>query len=277
MRKSLLLVAGLLLVVGRPLAGAQQQFIYCTYNATANGGQPIFYIGTIFQLPPNSTDYSTGETNTAFHDYVVTKYPSIYDPDWQHVSCESWGSYPDAARARQLLHNNDIQAGYRAFYVDFTYAPKAPVITGTATASGQEQKTEAAALFDAEQRAQQSIPFQAGKTFYIKSWDDHSCEPHSRKVSEYSGAATVTTYSCTVKFTYSEDPNPTASAALGQGATQDAAMRAAQLNHAGVTWDEPFCSETRKRAAYGGASYKVGESGASSPWYVCTIGYKAAH
>jgi len=153
------------------------------------------------------------------------------------------------------------------------YSPK---IEGTATATGLEQKTEAAAFYDAEQHAPQAIPFQSGKTFYIKNWDEHSCQPHSRKTSQYAGAATVTTYTCTVKFTYSEERNPTASAALGEGATRDAAIQAAQLNHAGVTWDEPFCSETKKRAAYGSASYKVGESSASSPWYVCTIGYKAA-
>lgn len=280
MRKILFLNLGLLLMVGSQCAQAQQEFVYCTYDATTSGGQPTVYIGTIFTLPANSTDYTAGKTNTAFHDYVVAKYPNVYDPDTRHVGCEAWASYPDAARARQLLHDNDIQVGYRAFYIDYTYAPKAtntpiPAFTGRAS-TVIEQKTEPAALYDAQQHAPQAIPYQSGKTFFVNAWGDHACKPRTQMTKASATFPTVMGYRCTVTFTYSENRNPQAFTTIGEGATQDAALDAARLNHPGVSWDPYLCVETSKSSAYGSASHQVGDSGSSTRLWVCTIGYKSS-
>ena len=272
MRKSLLLVMALLLTVGSQSARAQQMFAYCNYNATQDANHPIFYLSSVFSLPGSDVSSQRGHAAEKFSDYLHAKYPGLPLAGLYNSGCDVFDSQFEAEHALELLRQNDLQAGYGAIKTSWTYVP---TIASTATASGLEQKTEAAALYDAEQHAQRAIPFQSGKTFYIKNWDEHSCEQHDRKTSQYAGAATATTFTCTVKFTYSEERNPTASAALGEGETRDAAIQAAKLNHASVTWDEPFCSEAKKRAAYGSATYKVGESGSSSPWYVCTVSYKA--
>jgi hypothetical protein len=265
MRKSLLLVLGLLLMVGSQLVSAQQDYGFCTVMVTA-GSVTTCYTTDLFRF---GATYNQQQLDQLYWNYFDANYRPRLQGDWFAANGPyCWGGYASATAVKRLSPscNRVVRTGW-------THPAK---VEGTAAAnSSGDQKTEAAALYDAEQHAQQAIPAQPDKTFWVKSWDDHSCEPHSRKTSQYAGAATVTTYSCTVKFTYSEDRNPQAFATLGEGATQDAAVQAAQLNHAGVTWDEPFCSQTRKRAAYGSASYKVGQSGSSTPWYVCTIGYRA--
>ena len=250
-------------------AHAQSNFAFCQYGTNEKTYvSQIFPTGAQVINPGDEVAHTFGKYlagHYAFYNYAG----QTYSPEGS-VTCGVFPTLSAAQTSRDYWRTD--HPGFS--HTEFVEAPWSPKITGTATASSSVQKTEADALYDGERRAQQAIPYQNGKTFYVKSWDEHSCEPHSHKTSQYAGAATVTTYSCTVKFTYSEDRNPTASSAIGEGATRDEAIQAAQLNHAGVIWDEPFCSETKKRAAYGSATYKVGESGANSPWYVCTVGYK---
>lgn len=276
--KFLLIGIQVMLIAGATHGYASDRYAYCSSSPLYGSTSKSAYYTQIFSIPDNMQADQNGqighyqEPTRSFAQYLVSRY-SVSERDSGNTVCNVYASL-SAAQVGLSRGKTYDESTLHDRLVDVPWTLK---VEGAGSASSvTEQKTEAAAVYDAEQHAQQAIPFQSGKIFYIKNWDEHSCEPHSRKTSQYAGTATVTTYTCTVKFTYSEERNPTASAALGEGATRDAAIQAAQLNHAGVTWDEPFCSETKKRAAYGSASYKVGESSASSPWYVCTIGYKAA-
>lgn len=268
MRKCLLFM-GLLLMVGSQIVLAQQRYAWCnaTNRITSNN-----YASAIFEVPdgvplntfPNGS-YGYPEATSKFEEFLGNR---VNKGD-TFLGCPVYSSRSDAESAKVEWAR---AWGGAIDDTGWTYAPK---ITGTATARGIEQKIEAAALYDAEQHAQQAIPFQPGKTFWVKNWDEHSCERHDRKTSQYAGADTVVSYTCTVKFTYSEEKNQHASAALGEGPTRDAAIQTAKLNHLAVRWDKPFCSQTTKHSAYAKPSYKVGETSPGSEWWVCTVGYNS--
>ena len=272
-----LMRAGALFANESQIANGPRRYAFCSNNPYYGSSSKSSFYTAVFQIPLSMKpdQYGQigiwGEPTRSYAEYLMARY-GVSKSDAGNSVCNVF----DTASAAQQGIGRRKTYDATTLHNQLNDVPWTLKIEGQAVAVGMAKSTEAEALYDAEDHAPVAIPLQSGKTFYVNQWDAHSCEQHDRRTSEYAGAATVSTWSCAVQFTYSEVRNPTASAALGQGATREAAIQTAQLNHAGAAWDEPFCSETRKNAAYGSASYKVGESGAGSPWYVCTIGYKSS-
>jgi hypothetical protein len=177
------------------------------------------------------------------------------------------GNYATAAAAAAAVRSDLQNSCGKLVYTHWTHA--GPMKQGTSTS--REHATEAEALYDSEQRAQG--PFENNKFPTIHSWDKHECETHTRKTSNYANAKAVTTYTCTVTFSYSDTASPVAKTSIGFGATQDVAVMSAKSPINDAHWSEPVCSTVFKLNSYK-ANYGGPREGTTS--YVCEIDYTAS-